>query len=102
MPNVNTVRFAGFAELYDSVRPQPPHKVVEIVGQMPGKKHVEAVADIGIALSQGQVQDVLKHSPGELQSEIQILKDATAKSTAAEMRVGYTLHFGVKKSRAST
>ena len=266
MPNVNTDRFAGFAELYDSVRPQPPHKVVEIAGKILGREHVEAVADIGsgtglstriwtqfssrvvgieptidmiersrlrnpgitflntnsydttldarsvdlvvcsqsfhwmepsktleevdrilkpeglfvvydcqwpvtwywhaeqayselirkarsversihelgqavvhypkdrhidnmrksavfaycgtvlfdntepcdaerfigIALSQGQVQDVLKYSPGELQTEIQILRDAAAKSTAAEMRVGYTLHFGVKKSRAST
>jgi len=188
MPRVNTTRFSGFSELYDTVRPQPPQKVVDIVSQILGRKHVDTVAEvgsgtglstriwtqfssgvvcieptpqaytelirkarnvemsipglgqtvvqypkkrhidnmkqpavfaycgsvlfdntepcdaerfIGIALSQGQVQDVLKHSPGELQSEIQILRDAAARSTAVEMRFGYTLHFGLKNRRAS-
>lgn len=51
---------------------------------------------LGLALSQGLIQDVLKHSPEVLQDEIHQLKQASRASSATEMRVSYTLHYGVK------
>jgi len=44
---VNTERFKGFADLYDSVRPQTPQKVVEIVSHLLGSEALGSVVDLG-------------------------------------------------------
>ena len=47
MPNIDKKRFAGFADLYSLVRPQPPQKVVEIALGIQDKLRFERVVDLG-------------------------------------------------------
>lgn len=47
MPPVDRSRFSGLADLYASVRPQPPAKVTEIALGILGRASVDQVVDLG-------------------------------------------------------
>jgi len=47
METIDLERFSGFADIYASVRPQPPQKVTDIALSILGKPAVEKVLDLG-------------------------------------------------------
>lgn len=53
---------------------------------------------LGIALSQGHVQDILKSSPEKLENAITDLARACRNSKATTMTVSYTLTYGIRST----
>jgi len=51
---------------------------------------------VGMALSQGLVQSVLKKEPKSLEQEIEELRKTASSVKSAKMRVSYLMHYGVK------
>ena len=60
-------------------------------------EHCDAERFVGIALSQGHVQDVLKAAPASLDRAIQELKSTAQAGRSSVMRVSYTLHYGIRQ-----
>lgn len=63
-------------------------------------EYCDAERFVGIALSQGLVQSIIKTDPTLLAIEIDALKKTAILSKSRSMRVSYLLHYGVKSSMA--
>lgn len=95
--SANVERFMGFAEHYDTFRPQPPVMLVNILTQLAGVPHPALVVDLGSGtglstmLWTGRAARVLGIEPStDMRQQAEIRAAQSANTASIEFRAGYS------------